>query len=181
MARTWARTPYVVLMVIAVAGAALITLPGTANPEPAPRTIGNHSLSGVYEFHADGVVEVNDEPTRGFWEVGRFEADGRGNMLNGVEYSSLLSSSDESLIDQNFTFAGTYQIRPDGTGTADVTVQIPGGSIQKRLWLVVHSIGPDGIARGFSGGHADADLGGGTHGNARVHEGSRIGPGVRRG
>jgi hypothetical protein len=41
---------------------------------------GNHTLKGMYEFHADGVVEVDGVPTRGFWEVGSFEADGKGNI-----------------------------------------------------------------------------------------------------
>lgn len=160
------------LAIVLVAATGVFVLPGSAKA-PEARPFGNHSLDGVYEFHADGVVEVDGQPTRGFWEVGRFEADGRGNMLNGVEYSSMLGSG-EDVIDQNFTFAGTYEVRPDGTATADVTVQIPGGSIQKKLWFVIHSVGRDGIANGFAGGHADADLGGGVHGNARVHEGNRI-------
>jgi hypothetical protein len=44
---------------------------------------GNHNLKGLYEFHADGVVEVNGVPTRGFWEVGKFEADGKGEHQQG--------------------------------------------------------------------------------------------------
>lgn len=161
----------VVLVLLGLAGASLLAMPGSART--GPQRLGNHSLNGVYEFHADGVVEVNGEPTRGFWEAGRFEADGKGNMLGGVEYSSMLSS-DESVIDTPFTFTGTYTIRPNGTATADVTVQIPGGTIQKRLWFVIHSVGPDGVADGFAGGHSHADLGDGVHGNARVHEGNRI-------
>ena len=133
-----------------------------------------HCSTGLYEFHADGVIEVNGEPTRGFWEPGRFRADGKGNMLNGIEYSSMVSS-DESVIDTPFTFTGTYTIRANGTATADVTVQIPNGpTIQKRLWFVIHSVGFDGIADGFAGGHSHADLGEGVHGTARVHEGNRI-------
>ena len=160
----------VVIGVMAIAGAAAI--PGSAKPK-AP-TLGDHSLNGVYEFHADGVVEVNGEPTRGFWEVGRFEADGNGNMTNGVEYSSMLSG-DEAVIDAPFTFSGTYSVAPNGVAKARVTVVIPGGpTINKTLWFVLHSVGRNGIADGFAGGHADADLGGGVHGNARVHEGNRI-------
>lgn len=172
MARERMQKAFVVLLVLGVALVGLFVVPGGAASE-APKRLGNHTLKGVYEFHADGFVEVNGEPKRGFWEVGRFTADGKGNMTNGVEYSSMLGN-DESLIDQNFTFEGTYSIQPNGVGTANVTVQIPGGEIQKKLWFVVHSVGRDGIARGFGGGHADADLGGGTHGNARVHEGNRI-------
>jgi hypothetical protein len=165
----------IVLVALGVAITAVFVVPGAADPDVRPRGLGNHSLKGVYEFHADGVVEVNGEPKRGFWEVGRFKADGKGTMTNGVEYSSMLSN-DESVIDQNFTFSGTYSVKPDGTATANVTVQIPNGpTIQKKLWFVLHSVGKDGVADGFAGGHADADLGGGTHGNARVHEGNRIG------
>ena len=137
--------------------------------------LGNRSLRGSYEFHADGVVEINGVPTRGFWESGRFDADGKGNITNGVEYSSLLSSSDESVIDQNFTFTGTYTVNPDGTAKATVDVVIaPGVVIHKTLWFVIHSVGKDGVANGFAGGHADADLGDGVHGNTRTHQGWRI-------
>lgn len=136
---------------------------------------GNHTLQGLYEFHADGVVEVDGVPTRGFWEVGTFEADGKGNIINGKEYSTLLSSSDENVIDQFFTFEGTYTVNPDGTATGEVTVVVaPGVQIQKKLWLIIHSVGKDGIANGFDGGHAEADLGDGVHGNARSHVGHRM-------
>ena len=136
---------------------------------------GNHNLQGLYQFQADGVVEVNGVPTRGFWEVGKFEADGKGNISNGVEYSTLLSSSDEAVIDQNFTFSGTYTVNPDGTASGQVTVDgAPGVAITKKLWLIIHSVGKEGIANGFDGGHAAADLGGGVRGNARSHVGHRI-------
>jgi hypothetical protein len=137
--------------------------------------LGSHSLCGTYEFHADGVVEVDGVPTRGFWEAGRFDSDCRGNLTNGVEYSSLLTSSAEKVIDQNFTFSGTYIVRDDGTAKASVKVVIaPGVVIEKSLWFILYGIGKDGIANGFAGGHADADLGNGVHGNTRTHVGSRI-------
>jgi hypothetical protein len=136
---------------------------------------GNHTLHGLYEFHADGVVEVDGKPTRGFWEVGRFVADGQGNITNGKEYSSLLSSNDENVIDQAFTFEGTYTVNPDGIATGQVTVDVaPGVQIKKKLWLILHSVGKEGIANGFDGGHAHADLGDGVHGNARSHVGHRV-------
>ena len=148
----------------------------TAGPETeAAAGFGNHTLNGAYEFHADGVVEVNGVPTSGIWEVGRFNADGKGNITDGVEYSSLLSSSDEATIDQSFTFSGTYTVNPDGTATGEVTVVVaPGVEITKKLWLIIHSVGKNGIANGFDGGHAHADLGNGVHGNARSHVGHRI-------
>lgn len=138
--------------------------------------LGNHSLQGTYMFQADGVVENESGGfIRGMWEVGRFEADGNGNMTNGVEYSTLLSSSDADVIDQSFTFSGTYQVNPDGTAKAHVTVIVnPELTIEKDLWFVIHSVGKDGIANGFGGGHADANLGGGVHGDSLTHVGWRI-------
>jgi hypothetical protein len=138
-------------------------------------TLGNHSLCGAYEFHADGVVEIDGVPSRGFWEAGRFDADCEGNITNGVEYSSLLDSNDESVIDQNFTFKGSYVVNNNGTAKASVKVTIaPGVVIEKFLWFVLNSVGKDGIANGFAGGHAEAEIGGGVHGNTRTHVGTRI-------
>ncbi len=154
-----------------------LTSPSVADEGGRPNRVvlGSHSLCGSYEFHADGVVEVDGAPTRGFWEAGRFDADCRGNLTNGVEYSSLLSSNAENVIDQNFTFSGTYVVRDDGTAKASVKVVIaPGVVIDKSLWFVLNGIGKDGIANGFAGGHAEADLGNGVHGNTRTHVGSRI-------
>lgn len=167
------------IAVVSVGIIVALTLPlvafALASPRIEAEVFGNHNLQGLYEFRADGVVEVDGAPSRGFWEVGRFRADGKGNITRGKEYSSMLDSHDESVIDRNFTFAGTYTINPDGTGTGVVTVVVaPGVEITKKLWLVLHSIGRDGIANGFDGGHADAHLGGATHGNARSHVGHRV-------
>jgi hypothetical protein len=79
----------------------------------------------------------------------------------------MLSSSDENIIDRPFTF--------EGTATGQVTVVVaPGVEIEKKLWLIIHSVGKDQIAMGLDGGHADAHLGDGVHGNARTHVGHRI-------
>lgn len=166
-------------LVLLIGGLAVwLALVGFAEASPRSERharLGNHSLSGLYEFRADGVVEVNGLPSRGFWEVGKFEADGKGNITNGIEYSTLLSSSDENVIDRPATFEGTYTVNPDGTATGQVTVVVaPGVEITKKLWLIIHSVGRDRIAMGFDGGHADADLGNGVRGNARSHEGHRI-------
>lgn len=162
------------LVAVLVGSLALVAWAAAGPQTTATAGFGNHTLNGAYEFQADGVVEVNGVPTRGFWEVGRFNADGNGNITDGVEYSSMLSG-DEAVIDQNFTFSGTYTVNPDGTATGEVTVVVaPGVEIKKKLWLIVHSVGKDGIANGFDGGHAGADLGGGVHGNARSHVGHRM-------
>ena len=166
------------LLVLGCGLAVVLALSGFAGADTQDKAragFGNHNLKGLYEFHADGQMEVNDKPTRGLWEVGRFEADGKGKITNGKEYSSLLSSSDEQVIDQPFTFEGTYTVHPDGTATGEVTVVVaPGVEIKKKLWLIIHSVGKDGIANGFDGGHAHADLGDGVHGNALSHVGHRI-------
>lgn len=162
------------LIAVLVVSLALVGWAAAGQQTTATGGFGNHTLNGAYEFQADGVVEVNGVPTRGFWEVGRFNADGNGNITDGVEYSSMLSG-DEAVIDQHFTFSGTYTVNPDGTATGEVTVVVaPGVEIKKKLWLIVHSVGKDGIATGFDGGHADADLGDGVHGNARSHVGHRM-------
>ena len=155
--------------------AGLVGLAGADTSDEGGARFGNHNLKGLYEFHADGALEVDGRPTRGIWEVGRFEADGRGRITDGKEYSTLLSSSNEEGIDRPFTFEGTYEVHPDGTATGQVTVHVaPGLEIKKKLWLIIHSVGKDGIANGFDGGHAHADLGQGTHGNTLSHVGHRI-------
>jgi len=175
----YALTIFIGITAFAI-GAARFAGVGVQAGEVIPHAyeFGNHNLQGLYEFHADGVVEVNGVPTRGIWEVGKFYADGNGNLLSGVEYSNLLSSDNESVIDVPFTFEGTYQINPDGTGKTNVAVFIPaaGITIDKTLWFVIHKVDESGIAQGFAGGHADADLGAGAHGNSRTHIGTRIGP-----
>ena len=136
---------------------------------------GNHNLKGAYVFYADGILEdENGGYLRAIWESGKFVADGNGNFTEGVEYSSLLSSSDPAVIDQPFTFTGTYEINPDGTGKSHVVVVVNDQlTIEKDLWFIIHSVDKDGIAHGFVGGHADADLGG-QHGNAQTHIGYRM-------
>lgn len=155
--------------------AVALALAKFASADTAARGFGNHNLKGLYEFHADGALEVDDRPTRGIWEVGRFKADGRGKITDGKEYSTLLSSSNEEVIDRAFTFEGTYEVHPDGTATGEVTVLVaPGVEIKKKLWLIIHSVGKTGIANGFDGGHAHAHLGEGAHGNTLSHVGHRI-------
>lgn len=169
------RIAILVLVCGATVLLALAAFAGAGTNDDADPRFGNHTLKGLYEFHADGALEVDDKPTRGIWEVGRFKADGRGRITDGKEYSTLLSSGNEEVINRNFTFEGTYEVHPDGVTTGEVTVQVaPGVEIKKKLWLIIHSVGKDGIANGFDGGHAHADLGEGAHGNTLSHVGHRI-------
>jgi len=170
----WVVVVPVLVIALTVVGLLRTTSQAQAN-SVSKNNFGNHNLNGTYAFSADGVIDAEGGGyVRGMWEVGRFEADGAGNMMNGVEYSSLLSSSDPSVIDQPYSFSGTYQINPDGTAKAHVTVVVnPELTIEKDLWFIIHSVGKDGIANGFVGGHADADLGG-PHGNSQTHQGYRM-------
>ena len=147
----------------------LLAAPGSG----AKQGIGNHSLSGNWSFGADGTLEDDGKPGRGFWEVGRFTADGEGNMTGGVEYSNMLSD-DESVVNQPFAFEGTYEVKPDGTGTAEVDVTLPNGAvITKTLWFVLNDV-RGGVAHGMYGGHLHADLGEHVDGRAGLHYGMRI-------
>jgi hypothetical protein len=167
------RIAHLTLIAALVASIGAVAWAATGADTAAADGFGNQTLTGSYEFYAQGVIEVNGLPTRGIWEIGRFDADGKGNITNGVEYSTLLGDA-ESTIDQYFTFSGTYNVHTDGITTGEVTVITPVGPIVKRLWLIVHSVGKDGIANGFDGGHAHADLGPGGHGNTLSHVGHRI-------
>ena len=154
----------------AVLGAFLALSPADS---AAKRGIGNHSFSGNWSFGADGVIEQDGEAIRGFWEFGRFTVDGKGKMTGGVEYSDLLGS-DESVVNQPFTFEGTYTVRPDATGTAKVDVTLPNGAvIQKSVWFVLSDF-KGGEARGFKGGHLHAELSERLTGRAGLHVGHKV-------
>jgi len=139
----------------------------------ARQGIGDHSFTGTWSFGAEGALEQDGEPGRGFWEIGRFTVDGEGHMTGGVEYSDLLGT-DDSVVDQPFTFEGTYTVHPDATGKATVDVTLPNGVvIQKTVWFVLNDI-RKGEAHGMLGGHLHAELGEHLHGRAGLHEAQRI-------
>ena len=169
------RTGRRIGLVLAVAAALSVVLLVLLSPSGsgAKQGIGNHSFTGTWSFGAEGVLEENGEPGRGFWEIGRFTVDGEGNMTGGVEYSDLLGS-DDAVVNQPFTFEGTYTVNPDGTGRATVDVTLPNGAvIQKSVWFVLNDI-RNGEAHGFQGGHLHAELGEHLDGRAGLHVGQRI-------
>lgn len=164
------------LLALAAAAATmgvLIALSLAAPDTDAKRGIGNHTFVGRWAFGADGQIENEGQPGRAFWEAATFTVDGNGHMTGGKEYSNIISD-DPSVIDQAFTFEGTYHVNPDGTGRADVDVRLPNGAvISKAVWFVLSDI-EDGEAHGFVGGHTHAELGEQVDGNAGLHFGRRI-------
>jgi hypothetical protein len=65
---------------------------GLAGPPTTTNAgFGNHSLQGLYEFQADGVVEVNGVPTPGFLGSGQIrsgrqgEDQQRGRVLDSAQ------------------------------------------------------------------------------------------------
>ncbi|MFN2388619.1 MAG: hypothetical protein ABR575_03295 [Actinomycetota bacterium] len=166
------RRVIVPLAVVALAVVGFgVVVPATGSQGRRP--IGNHTFQGRYTFAADGVLEQDGTPGRGFWELGSFKADGNGNMSGGVEYSNLLTD-DEAQVNVPFTFTGTYTVNPDATGSAQVEVVIPGGpTLNKTVWFVLHDI-EDGVAHGFWFAHGPAQLGNGLEGRAGVHHAARV-------
>jgi hypothetical protein len=79
----------------------------------------NASLNGQYAFSSETVS--TPVPT-----VGSFQADGKGNIVQGSE-DSLAPSGSFSTV----TFTGTYTIGPDGRGTA--TLNSSGGTVTLKL------------------------------------------------
>jgi hypothetical protein len=164
----------IALGLVVVAGASVAVLgllftPGTG----AKSSIDNSSFVGRWSFGADGVIERDGTPGRGFFEVGVFHVDGKGKMTGGVEYSNLLTD-DDAVVDQPFTFEGTYDVRPNGTGRARVAVTLPNGAvINKTLWFVLNDF-KKGEAHGMYGGHLHAELGENVDGRAGLHHARRI-------
>lgn len=71
----------------------------------------NATLSGQYAFSCSGV------DTSGFFlAAGSFNADGNGNLTNGVE-----DLNHGTGVFSNLTFTGIYSIDPDGRGSATLT------------------------------------------------------------
>ena len=74
---------------------------------PVKVNLSNASLSGGY-----ALVFI----ASGFYLAGSFQADGQGNITNGVEDLNDFTG----LFNTNRGFAGTYTVEPDGAGTAKV-------------------------------------------------------------
>src|SRR6266852_758560 len=103
-------TIYLVLIV-----ASTVRAQGTAG-------VNNAELSGDYAFTFNGMTTGGGSASTVFAAVGRFTADGVGNLING-ELDTNGVGLQEKLIAQAFT--GTYQIGADHRGM--MALNIPGG------------------------------------------------------
>jgi len=93
----------------------------TAQPQ-SPAGVNNAELSGNYAFTFNGMTTGGGGASTVFAGVGRFTADGAGNLING-ELDTNGIGPQEKLIAQ--TFIGTYQIGADHRGV--MNLNIPGG------------------------------------------------------
>ena len=82
----------------------------------------NAELKGDYAFTFNGMTTGGSGGSTPFAAVGRFTADGAGNLTNGVLDTNGVGIP-EKLIDQSFT--GTYSIGADNRGV--MNLNIPGG------------------------------------------------------
>ena len=71
----------------------------------------NATISGQYAFSFSGVDTSGD-----FFVAGSFNADGNGNLTNGVEDLNHFTG-----VFPNLPFTGFYSIEPDGRGSATIT------------------------------------------------------------
>jgi hypothetical protein len=95
-----------------------------ASTVQAQNTLGlnNAELKGDYAFTFDGMTTGGGGASTVFAAVGRFTADGAGNLTNG-ELDTNGVGLQEKLIAQSFT--GTYEIGADHRGV--MALNIPGG------------------------------------------------------
>src|SRR5713226_10661682 len=86
--------------------------------------VNNAALKGNYAFTFNGMTTGGGGASTPFAAVGRFTADGAGNLANG-ELDTNGAGPQEKLIAQAFN--GTYSIGADNRGV--MNLNIPGGGI----------------------------------------------------
>ncbi|HEY6944878.1 MAG TPA: hypothetical protein VI431_07035 [Candidatus Acidoferrum sp.] len=84
--------------------------------------VNNAQLKGDYAFTFDGMTTGGGGASTPFAAVGRFTADGAGNLTNGELDSNASSPTDKAMAQ---TFTGTYSIGADHRGV--MSLNIPGG------------------------------------------------------
>lgn len=89
---------------------------------PKLRAQNNAELKGDYAFTFDGMTTGGGGASTPFAAVGRFTADGAGNLTNGELDSNASSPTDKAMA---LTFTGTYSIGADHRGV--MSLNIPGG------------------------------------------------------
>ena len=110
---------------IALGAATLLVPAGQADGsnEAGRPSFSSHSIRGSYGFVVDGVV-INQSTatnTRAV-SIGRFIADGEGNISGGVR---TLNSGGNV---QKQTYTGTYTVYSDGTGSVTIQVDTVGAT-----------------------------------------------------
>src|ERR1700730_1270514 len=98
-----------------------LVLASTVRAQSAPG-VNNAELNGNYAFTFNGMTTGGGGASTAFAAVGRFTADGAGNLTSGVLDTNGIGPQ-EKLIAQTFT--GTYQIGADHRGV--MALNIPGG------------------------------------------------------
>ena len=89
--------------------------------EEGQTSFSNHSIRGAYGFAIDGLlVNHNAGTNTPATSIGRFIADGKGNIAGGVR---TLNSGGEV---QEQTFTGTYTVHSNGTGSVRIQVSTLG-------------------------------------------------------
>lgn len=130
----------------------LLTLSAALVLIPAARAQNNAALQGDYAFTFNGMTTGGGANWTPFAAVGRFTADGAGNLING-ELDTNGVGLPEKLIAQAFT--GTYSIGADNRGV--MNLNIPGGG---SLAFVVMSNGNAKFVEiDASGGHGTVGSG----------------------
>lgn len=90
---------------------------------PAARSQANDaSLKGDYAFSFNGMTSGGGGAWTPFGAVGRFTADGAGNLINGELDSNGVGPMEKAVA---FAFTGTYSIGADNRGV--MNLNIPGG------------------------------------------------------
>src|SRR5690348_11788622 len=84
--------------------------------------VNDGELKGDYAFSFDGMTTGGSGASTPFAAVGRFTADGAGNLLNGELDSNGIGSMEKAIA---LAFNGTYSVGADQRGV--MSLNIPGG------------------------------------------------------
>jgi hypothetical protein len=108
------------LNALGMLGFALI-LASTVRAQTAPG-VNNAELKGDYAFSFNGMTTGGSGASTPFAAVGRFTADGAGNLTNGELDANGVGAMEKAVAQ---TFTGTYSIGADQRGV--MSLNIPGG------------------------------------------------------
>lgn len=101
---------------------------GNSGPSAPPASLGTSALSGNFVFSVTGT-----DPADGDYSVlGSFQADGKGNITNGVADYNLGSG-----VDANVTLTGTYTVN---SGAATITL-LDSGVVKDTFTAVLVNTG----------------------------------------